>query len=239
MSLFTRELERKMETWLRGVILGFSIAAPVGPIGVLCIRRTLADGRLIGFVSGLGAATADGFYGAVAAFGLSAVSDLLAAQRLWLHLLGGVFLCYLGVRTITRKPSPLGGSAAIPLSASPQRGAISDIAILRPRRHLRLAGAYLSTLGLTLTNPATIFSFAVIFAGLGVVGARASTGHPYPTATALVVGVFCGSALWWLLLSSGVGSLRARLGPRALRAVNVLSGIILLGFGIAVLVSAR
>ena len=221
-----------MDLWLRGVILGFSIAAQIGPIGVLCIRRTLADGRLIGFVSGLGAATADMFYGAVAAFGLSAVSDLLTGQRLWLHLLGGAFLCYLGLRTLTRKPAPVGGSPAItPVS---RHHATSDIAILRLHRRPPLARAYLSTLGLTLTNPATILSFAVIFAGLGIVGTQA--GHL--GAAALVAGVFCGSTLWWLLLSSGVGWLRGRMGPRALRAVNVLSGVILLGFGVVVLVTA-
>ncbi len=112
---------------------------------------------------------------------------------------------------------------------------MSDIAVLRMRSRPRLAGAYLSTLGLTLTNPATILSFAVIFAGLGVVGARAS----YVSAAVLVAGVFCGSALWWLLLSGGVGWLRARLGARMLRAVNVLSGLILTGFGVAVLLTAR
>lgn len=224
-----------MDLWLRGVALGFSIAAPVGPIGVLCIRRTLADGRLIGFISGLGAATADMFYGAVAAFGLSAVSDLLRAQRLWLHLLGGVFLCYLGLRTLARKPAPLRGPSARPLGASRWLHATSDVAALRPHRPLRLAGAYLSTLGLTLTNPATILSFAVIFAGLGVVGARAG----YAAAAGLVAGVFCGSALWWLLLSGGVGWLRERLGPRVLRAVNVVSGLILVAFGAVVLLTAR
>ena len=224
-----------MDLWLRGVALGFSIAAPVGPIGVLCIRRTLADGRVVGFISGLGAATADMFYGAVAAFGLSAVSDLLTAQRFWLHLLGGLFLCYLGVRTLTRKPAPLGRSRALPPGPLSRRAGMSDIVVLRPRSRPRLAGAYLSTLGLTLTNPATILSFAVIFAGLGVVGARAS----YVSAAVLVAGVFCGSALWWLLLSGGVGWLRARLGARMLRAVNVLSGLILTGFGVAVLLTAR
>lgn len=223
-----------MDLWLRGLALGFSIAAPVGPIGVLCIRRTLADGRLVGFVSGLGAATADMFYGAVAAFGLHAVSDLLAGQRLWLHLLGGAFLCYLGLRTLARKPAPLRGSTAAPAGRH-GHSTTADFAVLRSRSHVQLAGAYLSTLGLTLTNPATILSFAVIFAGLGVAAARTS----YASAAALVAGVFCGSALWWLLLSSGVGWLRERLGARALRAVNVLSGAILVGFGAVVLLTAR
>ena len=196
--------------WVRGLALGFSIAAPVGPIGVLCIRRTLADGRLMGFVSGLGAATADATYGAVAAFGLTAVSSVLIGQRIWIHLIGGAFLCYLGARTL--------------LSAPAERAA---------RVQGRgLAGAYASTLGLTLTNPATILSFAVIFAGLGV-----AQGNGYGSAGWLVLGVFCGSALWWLLLSSGVGLLRERIGPRALRWVNRISGATLLIFGLVALVT--
>ncbi len=129
---------------LRGWLIGFAIAAPVGPIGVLCIRRTLADGRMIGFLSGLGAATADTAYGAVAAFGLTALQDVLLRQQLWLRLAGGLFLVYLGLRTFFASP------AARPADASERRGRL---------------GAYLSTVGLTLTNPATILAFLVIFAG--------------------------------------------------------------------------
>lgn len=197
--------------WLRGLLLGLSIAAPVGPIGVLCIRRTLADGRLVGFVSGLGAATADASYGAIAAFGLTAVSGLLLDARLWIHLLGGVFLCYLGIRTF--------------LSIPAERAA-------RTEQRRDLPGAYASTLGLTLTNPATILSFAAIFAGLGV-----AQGSGYGSAAWLVLGVFCGSATWWLLLSSAVGLLRARIGPRELRWVNRVSGAILLAFGLVALLT--
>src|SRR6478735_6371119 len=91
--------------FLKGLVLGFSIAAPVGPIGVLCIRRSLAEGRVVGFVSGLGAATADAFYGAVAAFGLTFISALLVSQQLWLRAIGGAFLCYLGVKTFLAPPS--------------------------------------------------------------------------------------------------------------------------------------
>src|SRR5262249_7336872 len=90
---------------LRGAALGLAIAAPVGPIGVLCIRRTLADGRLNGFVSGLGAATADAAYGAIAAFGLTLVSSLLLGARMWVHLVGALFLCVLGVRTALARPA--------------------------------------------------------------------------------------------------------------------------------------
>ncbi len=125
---------------LRGWLIGFAIAAPVGPIGILCIRRTLADGRLVGFLSGIGAATADTAYGAVAAFGLTALQDILLRQQLWLRLAGGVFLIYLGLRTFFAPPAQRAAHA------SETRG---------------LLGAYLSTLGLTLTNPATILAFLV------------------------------------------------------------------------------
>lgn len=198
---------------LRGLLIGFSIAAPVGPIGVLCIRRTLAFGRLIGLFTGLGAATADFSYGCVAGFGLTAVSSFLLGARLWIHLFGGLFLCYLGVRTIVARPAE---RAALATSAA------------------GLSGAYVSTVFLTITNPATILSFAAVFAGLGI----ASTGS-YAATAFLVAGVFLGSALWWLLLSSGVSALRSRLDTRALIWVNRLSGGILLAFGLVALISAR
>lgn len=196
---------------LRGLALGFSIAAPVGPIGVLCIRRTLAEGRATGFVSGLGAATADATYGAVAAFGLTFVSSLLIGQQAWLRLIGGLFLLYLGGRTLLTSPA--------------SRGAVASGS--------GLAGAYASTLFLTLTNPLTILSFAAIFAGLGVVGAEGG----YRDAGLLVLGVFLGSALWWLLLSWGVSLLRARVDARRLRWVNRFSGALIAAFGVVALLS--
>ena len=143
---------------LRGFILGLAIAAPVGPIGVLCIRRTLAQGRLFGFVSGLGAATADALYGCVAAFGLTAISALLVRQQDLLRLLGGLFLCYLGVRTLLARPTDQSAAA----------------------EGQGLGGAYFSTLLLTLTNPITILSFVAVFAGLGVGG-----GNGYGAAAAI------------------------------------------------------
>jgi threonine/homoserine/homoserine lactone efflux protein len=196
---------------LRGLVIGVSIAAPVGPIGLLCIRRTLAGGRLVGLVSGLGAATADAAYGAVAGFGLTAVAGLLVGQSLWLRLLGGLFLGYLGVRTALTPPA----SRAAGVSG---RG---------------LAGAYASTLALTLTTPTTILSFVAIFAGLGIAGA----GGDYGAAAALVLGVFAGSALWWLVLSGGVGLLRGAVTPGALRWVNRLSGALIAAIGLAALAS--
>lgn len=197
----------------KGMLLGFSIAAPVGPIGVLCIRRTLANGRLIGFLSGLGAATADATYGAVAAFGLTAVSSLLAQQQTALRIIGGLFLGYLGLRTLLAHPATQAAKAG-------------------QRRHL--LGSYLSTLGLTLTNPATILSFAAVFAGLGWAGTRDSG---YGSATMLVLGVFCGSALWWLILSSGVSIVRSRFNPCVMQWVNRLAGSVILAFGVAAIAS--
>jgi threonine/homoserine/homoserine lactone efflux protein len=197
---------------LKGIIFGFSIAAPVGPIGVLCIRRTLAEGRVYGFVSGLGAATADAIYGCIAGFGLAFISDILVGQQTWLRLIGGAFLCWLGVRTFVSRPAERTASAS-------GEG---------------LLGAYASTLFLTLTNPATILAFAAIFAGLGVASA---TGGNYLSAGMLVLGVFTGSALWWLILSGGISLFRGRFGPDALRWVNRISGVIIAGFGLFALVS--
>jgi threonine/homoserine/homoserine lactone efflux protein len=196
--------------FLRGLVIGFSIAAPVGPIGVLCIRRTLADGRAAGLASGLGAATADALYGCVAGFGLTLISNFFVKQRFWLQLVGGLFLLWLGVRTLLAAPA--------------------DVAV-RTRGAEGVLGAFASTFVLTLTNPMTILSFAAVFAALGL----ASTGGDYAAAAVLVLGVFIGSALWWLLLSGGVGLLRSRFDARGLLWVNRVSGAIIAGFGVLAL----
>lgn len=192
-------------------MIGFSIAAPVGPIGVLCIRRTLSDGRLTGLVTGLGAASADAVYGILAAFGLVSITSLLIGGQTWLRLIGGVFLCYLGIKT---------------LLAQPPREEI-------PEQRTGLAGAYATTFLLTLTNPLTILSFAAVFAGMGL----ASTGGDYGSAVILVVGVFLGSASWWLILVGVVGILRGRFKPSMLRWVNIIAGLIITGFGVVALLS--
>ena len=190
----------------KGLVLGFSIAAPVGPIGILCIRRTLAEGRAMGFVSGLGAATADAVYGAIAGFGLTLVTRVLVSGQLGLHLIGGLFLCYLGIRTLLSKPAEKAAEVQ-------SRG---------------LMGSYASTLLLTLTNPMTILSFAAVFAGLGV----ATAGKGFLAPALLVLGVFLGSACWWLLLSGGIGLFQRKFSERSLQWVNRLSGLILIGFGL-------
>ena len=197
---------------VRGFVLGFTIAAAVGPISVLCIRRTLAEGRLVGLVSGLGVATADATYGAIAAFGLTAVTDLLVDGRRALGVVGGLFLLWLAWRTFRAVP----GEAAR-ADGSERRG---------------LPGAYLSTLGLTLTNPMTILSFAALFVGLGVTGGDAAG------ATLLTAGVFAGSAAWWVVLVSVVGALRTRVTSLRLRRVNLASGVLIGAFAVIALASA-
>jgi threonine/homoserine/homoserine lactone efflux protein len=172
---------------------------------VLCFRRTVAQGPLIGFVSGMGIAVADGFYGAVAAYSLTAISGVLLRYSFWIGLIGSVFLIYLGVKTLLSKPE-LKNSEETKVSYS---------------------GAFLSTLGLTLANPPTILAFAAIFAGLGLV-----SDADYGTATLIVAAVFLGSASWWVILAAGAGRLRARMGPSLIRGINVVSGLFILGFAL-------
>ncbi len=194
----------------RGLVLGFTIAAAVGPISLLTIRRTLAHGRLYGLASGLGVALADATYGGIAAFGLTAVTSILVGARVVLGLVGGLFLLVLAWRTMTSRPAAV---------------AVADD---RPG----LAGAFLSIFGLTMTNPMTILSFAAIFAGLGVVGRGGAD------AALLTLGVFCGSLSWWLILTTAVSALRARVTVRVLTWVNRVSGAVLLGFAIVSIASA-
>ena len=190
--------------FLKGAAIGFGVAAPVGPIGVLCIRRSIRDGAWEGFIAGLGAATADAAFGGVAGFGLTSISGFLVRWQFWLGLCGGAFLCCLGVRAFLDRAAR---------SAAPVRGD-------------RLTSIYASTLFLTLSNPATILSFAAIFAGFGL-----DLSSDYRNAGALVLGVFAGSALWWSVLSFGVGLLRSRVTPAWTRTINGVSGCVLLSFG--------
>ncbi len=193
------------DLFLRGLAIGVAVAAPVGPIGLLCINRTLTAGFAAGLATGLGAATADAAYGAVAAFGLAALGGAVSAAGDGLRLAGGLFLLYLGVRAF-RKVAP---------ARAAQAGATG------------LVGGYLTSVVLTLVNPATILSFAAIFAGLGL----AETGG-FANAAALVAGVFLGSAAWWLFLSAAGAIARRRLPPTALRWINRLSGLVFAGFGL-------
>ena len=182
----------------RGFVIGFAIAAALGPIGLLCIRRTLVEGAAIGVVSGLGAATADGVYASIAAFGLTAVADFMVGERRPLGVVGGCFLVALAIQSLRAR------------------------AVAAPDRPPRtLLAAYATTVGLTIANPATILSFAAAFVGLGL------AGHEAPIAASLVAGVFSGSATWWVILAMAVSAFRPRLGPGALSRLAAGSSLLI------------
>jgi threonine/homoserine/homoserine lactone efflux protein len=204
-----------VDPFINGGAIGFAIAAPIGPIGLLCIRRTLTGGTFAGFACGLGAASADALYAAIAAFALALATAIVSRVAAPLHIVGGLFLIVLGVRTALAHAS---------IAAGPDSKA--------PRVYFR---AFLTTFALTAINPVTIFSFAGIVAGAAF-GSQPPTGL---RAAQLVCGVFAGSALWFLLLSVAVGRLRRTLTPQMTRAINVASGITITGFGTWTLASYR
>jgi len=195
-----------LSPFVRGLALGLAVAAPVGPMSLLCMRRTVARGFPAGFLSGLGVAAADAIYGAVAAFGLVAVTGLLVGHGPWLRLVGAAVLLHLGVSALRARPDV----------AATEAGAFG------------LAGMFASTLALTLANPSTILSFAALFAGLGL---GADEGNA-SAATAMVVGVFLGSALWWLVVTGSIWLVRRRVTPTLVRGVNVVAGLALVGFAL-------
>jgi threonine/homoserine/homoserine lactone efflux protein len=198
--------------FLRGVAIGFAIAAPIGPVGILCIRKALVDGRRAALVAGLGAALADGIFGALAGLGMGAVSQLLDGHVAMVKAVGGVFMLVLGMRTWR--------SAAITVEAEGARGP-------------GMWRDFLSTFTITITNPGTIFGVMGVFAALG------STARPSGQAGywLLVIGIFCGSTLWWLVLSTAASAARSRFTPERMRLFNHGSGAMLLLFGLAGLAS--
>lgn len=196
--------------FFKGILIGFSIAAPVGPIGILTVHRSLYVGSLAGLATGMGAASADAVYGCVAAFGLTFISGFLLEWNAWLLRAGSLFLIVLGLLFLIRPPRTDAGDGG--------RQAFTSY-----------PGAYLSSFFLTLTNPMTIMAFTAIFAGLGL---GTATGESYLSAGILVLGVFTGSSLWWVTLAFGVGRLRKRMGDKIMKTLNRAAGVILLGVGI-------
>jgi len=196
-----------MDNLLKGAAIGFALAAPVGPINLLCLRRSLADGRRVGFVSGLGAAAADTTYGTLAAAGLTSITGFLVGHRLELQLIGGLFLVVLGLHTMRAR--------------TPRREARAPVHVGR------LRDAFASTYVLTLANPMTLIAFTGIFAGLGL-GWR--TGR-IPDALELIGGVFSGSSLWWLLLALLAGTFGRHLNDQTLRWINLVAGGVIAAFG--------
>jgi threonine/homoserine/homoserine lactone efflux protein len=196
--------------FLKGLIIGFAMAVPIGPVGVLCIRKTLAEGHSRGLIIGLGAATADSLYGGIAAFGLTFVSDAIASQNLWLRLGGGALLLFLGIRTFRAKRK----DAIIPFD---NKG---------------FWGSYVSAFLLALTNPVTIFAFVAVFAAFGL-------GHKLVVISActLVLGVFTGSGLWFLTLGYVARIFRKNLDSGGLKWVSRIAGILIMLSGVAAFVS--
>ncbi|HEX2915675.1 MAG TPA: LysE family transporter [Chloroflexia bacterium] len=197
--------------YVRGLLLGFTIAAQVGPMFLLCVRRTLISGRMAGFVSGLGIAAADATYASIGGFGLTFLSGFLVSQQFWFRLIGGLFICYLGIKTVITPPA-------------------DHAANIGKTGH---AGIFASTFLLTLSNPMTILAFAAILAGLGLGG----TNGNYISALFLILGVFCGSLLWWFILSTGVNAFRQKFTPQLLNWINRLSGLLITLFGLLALAS--
>lgn len=192
----------------RGLILGFTIAAAVGPITLLVIRRTLGSGWKVGLASGFGVGTADILYGSIAAFGITAVADLLVSLARPLGIVGGAVLVIAGIRSVMHAEEP---PAATPATT---RG---------------LMNAYLSMLGLTLTNPLTIVLYAALVVSVGVPDGTAG-------AVSLLLGLGAGSIAWWLVCVGAVAGLRTRISPRLLRLITVASGIVIAAFGVLTVV---
>lgn len=193
--------------WLlsKGLMAGLAIAAPVGPVNVLCATRTIDKGRLSGIISGLGAATADAFYGAIAGFSITLVIDFLEREEFWIRVLGGLLLMAIGVVYFRKRPGPVNLRGA-------DRSDHSDFS---------------STLALTLTNPTTVLSFLAVLAGLGMGGHRAWW------LTFLVVGgIFLGSMAWWVTLVLVVNRFRDRFDQKAMQGMNRIAGLAIGGFGV-------
>ena len=197
---------------LRGFALGFAIAASPGPIFFLCLRRTLVQGRLTGLFSGFGVATVDAAYAAIATFGVAALTAVFVSERRPLAIVGGAVLVFLGVRTLVERAG----------TGEPARATGRG-----------LAWAYVSTVGLTITNPTTIVSFAALAATLGL-GTSGSLVAP----SLVVAGVLIGSATWWCVLVVATGLLRQRLTPRVTRGISVFSGTAIAALGILAVISA-
>jgi threonine/homoserine/homoserine lactone efflux protein len=200
-----------LNSLIKGLIIGFSLALPVGPIALLCIRRTLVKGSASGIASGFGAAVADCLFGAVAGFGVAFIANFFFEHNVLVRIVGGAFLCYAGVRVFFSIP---------PENPSD----VSENGLLRD---------FASSFVLTLTNPLTLFTFAAIFAAAGV----ADDGY-YLLTSIMVLGVFCGSALWWLVLTGIVSIFHRRINAKGLIMVNRISGILIAAFGLLVLATA-
>lgn len=204
--LFLKGIDMLVIKFIKGLFIGIAIAAPVGPVGLLCMQRTVTSGLLIGLASGLGAASADTLYGLIAALGLTFISTFLEYHQFWFRSIGGVLLIIMGVRTYKIRPSTSIQS-------------INEIGLLK---------AYLSTMAVTLANPFTIFALMAILAGVGI----SSTRGDYLSAFTVVSGVFIGSTIWWTGLSYFLSKVRNFFKPYYLETINKISGAVIIVFGV-------
>jgi threonine/homoserine/homoserine lactone efflux protein len=196
--------------FLKGLVIGFAMAIPIGPVGILCLRKTLTEGSSRGLITGLGAATVDALFGSIGAFGLTFVSAMVARQELWVRLVGGMLLLFLGIRTLrAKRKDPI-----LPFGST------------------GLLGSFLSAFVLALTNPVTIFAFIAVFAAFGL-----GKSLSIVSASELVLGVFIGSCLWFLTLSIIAKFFRKKLNSGGFRWVNRIAGALLLVCGAASLIS--
>jgi threonine/homoserine/homoserine lactone efflux protein len=199
----------ELSPFLQGIIIGLTLAVPVGPISLLCIRRSIADGRLHGIISGFGVATADSLYAAVAVLGLTAISGIIVAHQIFFRIFASLVLMAVGVNVFL----------SLPVEPGENRGQESY-----PKD-------YLSMLAIALANPLTILFFIIVLPGIGITLGGASLS----TSAEFVLGIFSGSVAWWVLLCGAIGSVRTSLSTRNLQRINRISGILIVCFGIGAL----
>jgi threonine/homoserine/homoserine lactone efflux protein len=204
---------KQLELLLRGVLAGLAIAIPVGPVNILCISRTIAGGRVAGLISGLGAATADTLYGAIAGFSISLVINFLIREKFWIRLVGGALLVGIGLVYWFARPKSLKEAEEEKESAH---------------------SAYMTTLLLTLTNPTTVLSYMAVLAAL-----RLGQPRPWTMTLFLVLGIFCGSMIWWIVLAAIAGYFRDRFTDKAVVWMNRIAAFSIAGFGILTMLIAR
>jgi threonine/homoserine/homoserine lactone efflux protein len=195
--------------FIQGIITGLTLAVPVGPISLLCIQRSVADGRLHGIISGIGVASADSFYAAVSFLGLTFISGLIIAQQYLFRFLAGIVLIFIGIRVFL----------SVPANASAQTG------------HETYLKDYLSMAAITIANPLTLIFFMLIVPGFGIV----IHGNSILSAIEFVGGLFLGSTVWWIILCGSVGTVRTHISGENLRLINRVSGILISCFGAGML----
>jgi threonine/homoserine/homoserine lactone efflux protein len=192
--------------FIQGMIIGLTLAVPVGPIALMCIQRAVTDGRLHGIASGIGVATADSFYAGVTFFGLTAISGLIIAHQFSLRLAAGIVLILVGIRIFLSMPAPLSVKT----------------------EHETYLKDYLSMVAIAIANPLTLIFFVAILPGFGVVFHENSV----VSASEFVGGVFFGSTLWWIILCGSIGSFRSRISGEHLGLINQVSGVLIVIFGV-------